>query len=533
MSNIQSIPYPSYTTANRNLLVVDNGFIINNTDTNRLEIFKSPNWYSHINSNFEITLDPTGFNNPENVIVTYNKIDRTITLTGTIDAYWRGTKISTLVSGWTSVAHNIAVDNYYLYYNGTNFIWSNSVWKLDMLQIAFISKSLFACRETHGLMDWQTHLELHQTIGCYRTGGADFTSYVLNSTTATNRRPIISETTLKDEDLSTILPALTNGIYTTTFLSGVNTLNYTLNSAEIISLTGNNPNYNKFNGTNWVQTPMSSNAYAAIFVMAAPVTTDVDSQLYRFQFIQPQTQSITLSTIQSLTAASINYGETSFLVPEFNVVAKIIIRYTGGNWFIFSVAKLSGTTNTAVAIQGGFLSGVTTTGLALSGQGTASNPLTILQRDGFMDYNHSGTTQSYTSGDLQVLNDGTGIYTLKTYKPLGITELWNTTTNQFNFSDLALGDEIFIRTDGIVTTTSVNQVFGTKIRFDIGGTPYDLPLSQSYFKSVGSYQVSRTIQFYIGNTGTLNNPAQLLFNSDDAATLQLTGFYISVKRRVN
>lgn len=152
--------------------------------------------------------------------------------------------------------------------------------------------------------------------------------------------------------------------------------------------------------------------------------------------------------------------------------------------------------------------------------------------DGFIDYNHSGTTQSYTTGDLKILNDGAGVYTLKTYKPLGVTELWNSTTNQFNFSELSLGDEVLLRTDGIVTTTSNNQIFGTKIKFDITGIPYELQVGQSYYKTIGSYQVNRVMSFYIGNTGTLLNPAELLFFSDSAATVKLNGFYISIKRRI-
>lgn len=98
----------------------------------------------------------------------------------------------------------------------------------------------------------------------------------------------------------------------------------------------------------------------------------------------------------------------------------------------------------------------------------------IANKDGFIDYSHSGTTQSYVSGDLKLLNDGAGAYTLKTFAPLGVTELWNTTTNQFDFTQLEIGDEVTIRTDGQATTTENNQIFGTKINMSIGANPYTL-----------------------------------------------------------
>lgn len=151
--------------------------------------------------------------------------------------------------------------------------------------------------------------------------------------------------------------------------------------------------------------------------------------------------------------------------------------------------------------------------------------------DGFIDYSHSGSTQAYVSGDLKILNDGAGAYTLKTYAPLGVTDLWNTTTNQFDFSQLRIGDEVTIRTDGEVTTTAVNQIFGTKLNMSIGSNPYILEVGKSFFKVVGTYPVIRYIHFYVGNTDTMNYPAELIFTSDEAATVKLLGFYISVKRR--
>lgn len=151
--------------------------------------------------------------------------------------------------------------------------------------------------------------------------------------------------------------------------------------------------------------------------------------------------------------------------------------------------------------------------------------------DGFMDYNHAGIAQSYISGSLKLLNDGAGAQTLKTYKPYGITELWNVATNQFNFSELAIGDEVSIRLSLDVTTSGVNQEFSLSINFAIGGGTYHIHDGNFFFKTAGTKAICSIITVYIGNADTKNLPAELLFTSDANATVQVNGFYISTKRR--
>jgi len=481
-----------------------------------------------IHSNWEITKEPTGFKDPSLVDVVYDAVNRTITLNGLIEGYWRGSIITSLFDGWVSDPHSVTAADYFFYYDGTDFIWSPDVWTFDMFQIAYVTKAGFGLRECHGLMDYLTHQELHQTLGTYRLNGGDFTNYVTNSTTAINRRPNISSCNIKDEDLSTILPALSTKTYTVRNLTGTGDGNFILNNAEIIPVVGNTPYYNQLSGGNWIQTAFPTNNYGAVFVMAVPVTSDSLSQQYAYHFIQPQLVSGSLTTIQAHTFNSLNFG--GITLSEYSFIEKIIIRYTGGNWVIYSSQRLSGTNLTSIAVQAGYLTTVSTTD-DLDGLGTSGSPLGIANRNGFIDYSHSGTTQSYTSGNLKILNDGAGTYTLKTYKPLGITELWSTTTNQFDFSELALGDEVMLRVDYNITTSASNQIVNGFLRLDTAGTPYDLSVGTTNYKTVGTYNLIKVLPFYIGNTGTLNNPAELYFNSDAAAAIELKGFYISVNRR--
>lgn len=159
---------------------------------------------------------------------------------------------------------------------------------------------------------------------------------------------------------------------------------------------------------------------------------------------------------------------------------------------------------------------------------------TVAKNDGWIDYNDLATQTTplaYTTGNLKITNDGAGAYSTSVYKPSGVTRLWNTSTNQFDFTGLNIGDEVSIRIDLVITTTANNQEGTLQLNFDIGGSPYSLGILNEQKKTIGTYSAVRTSHFYIGNVGTKNNPAELIFTSSDPASIKVNGFFISVKRR--
>lgn len=332
-----------------------------------------------------ITKDVTGFNDPSAVNVSYNTATDQVTITGDTSALWRGKAVTSLPSGWTSPPHPAGSGTWFLYYDGATATttWSSTPWTFDKLMIALAYDQPYAhhgLREPHGQMPWLTHKELHETIGTYLSGGGDFSSYVLASTTAANRRPDISAATINDEDVPTVNAALTSKSYTLFKLTGAGaTASITLNAADIVPLNGNVPYYNQFTGGAWTQTPMTNNTYQAIFVVAVPVSSDATSQQYRYQFIQGQTLSSSLATIQALTSSSVNLNGFVSSAPEFVYIGKIIIQYVGGgtaNWNLVSVEKLTGNKITQGTSTGNWLSSVSTT-TDFTGDGTALNPLAL------------------------------------------------------------------------------------------------------------------------------------------------------------
>ena len=327
-----------------------------------------------------VAKDPTGFTNSESIGVSYNSTTRKVTLTGTFEAYFQGVKITELVDNWESPAHADSPGVYYLYHNGSGFVFDTTPWAFDYLQIAFVKYGTpsYGIRETHGFIPHDVHKIWHLTNGTVKLSGGDITNIVVNSTTADNRRPIISATVVMDEDLESTITTLTSKTYTQKYLTNTGpTVTYVTGVADIIPLNVNVPYYNLNTAGSWSQEPFPVNAYGAVFLMAIPTTSDAGSLTYRYQFIQPQQVSTTLSVIQALTPSSLVLGDTTSTTSEYVFIAKFIVRYSAGNWTIISVDTLSGTKVAQVAVQAGNYLTAVTTDTSLTGDGTPGNPLVV------------------------------------------------------------------------------------------------------------------------------------------------------------
>lgn len=155
---------------------------------------------------------------------------------------------------------------------------------------------------------------------------------------------------------------------------------------------------------------------------------------------------------------------------------------------------------------------------------------------GFFDYNDAATggtpiSHNGSEGYKKLTNDGAGAFTNLTYIPVGMTTLWNTTTNQFDFSELSLGDMIDLRVDIDVTTTAPNQEVVVRVTLAIGGVPYSLEVDRAVFKSAGTYKMLSYTGGYMGDANTLDNAGEVQLDTDDAATVTVQGWYCKVTRR--
>jgi len=149
------------------------------------------------------------------------------------------------------------------------------------------------------------------------------------------------------------------------------------------------------------------------------------------------------------------------------------------------------------------------------------------------DYNDSGSTISYTSGNIVLENDGAGSYTYEDEIPIGVT-IYDVLTNKFDFSNLNIGDTILIRSDVNITTTSANQIVNMYMELGQDDTPYNIYFhSHKLFKTAGSYSnITSEIRITINNELTRDNSAQIKFNSDDDASIVVNGWNCTVIRKI-
>lgn len=327
----------------------------------------------------EKTNDPTGFTDPENIVVTYDSINRTITLTGNVEAYYKWELVEELVSWRTSQPHSSAPWNYFLHYCEHWFAFDTTPWEFDCLQIAYTQWNWYkiGVRECHWLMQWQTHKEFHETIWTYRSAWWDFSWFTLNSSLAADRRPNIAELTIYDEDLKSIIPLLNSKKYTHRYLSWAGARTFDIQQDDFIKQNWTVPRYNVFSWWVWSFADIPTSQYAAIFVVWIPATADSVSQEYRYMFVQPQTYW-SLAQIQALTPQNLNHWDTASLVSEFVFFWKIIIQSIWWNRQIKSVELLTGTRVNQVSVSWNFLS-VVNTDLTLTWNWTAGNPLSVLK----------------------------------------------------------------------------------------------------------------------------------------------------------
>tara|TARA_R110002126_G_scaffold73784_2_gene184023 strand:- start:3110 stop:3724 length:615 start_codon:yes stop_codon:yes gene_type:complete len=167
-----------------------------------------------------------------------------------------------------------------------------------------------------------------------------------------------------------------------------------------------------------------------------------------------------------------------------------------------------------------------------TGTGVWQVPATGLQM-GWWDYNDAATAVTpiaLTLADTYypLTNDGAGPFTNLAYGLDGVTGIWNTVTNRFDFSGLALGATLDIRLDVTIVTAGANDNVTVGMHLAEGGTPYDLViLSEKGYKTAGSHHEILPLHLYIGDANTQLNGAYFEALCDGTgATVQVNGFFI-------
>jgi hypothetical protein len=255
-----------------------------------------------------ITAEPMGFESPDAVTISYDKTARTITLTqaGGVVIYWKGIK-RTLTSPWVSPVHDDTSGAWFLSTKAdADPTWTQVVWDFAteamVAEVNYVAGGvgrIFALRECHGFMPWQTHLELHEVEGTYRRSGGALTAgtYEIGGVASDARNtPGFDLAVVADEDLPSSLPAWSEGTYSNMYFDNSATAVIDVAATLPFRVTGTYPNYGS---PTVAQTEMVNNRFFNVYQILVPVTSDADSQKYRMLTLKPLTVFTRLAAAQA------------------------------------------------------------------------------------------------------------------------------------------------------------------------------------------------------------------------------------------
>lgn len=156
---------------------------------------------------------------------------------------------------------------------------------------------------------------------------------------------------------------------------------------------------------------------------------------------------------------------------------------------------------------------VNPSGTAVVLQDQPQPPEQFLNSVGYFDYNDL-ITQTVPLAIVanvpkKLTNDTEGANTSTDQNPYGVSYVWDYATNQFNFSELEVGDTIDVRIHVQVTTTTSNQKVSMSAKFGIGSvSEFTNSIYENMFKSSGTHEVSFVAPFYMGSTYFTDYPAE-------------------------
>ena len=341
---------------------------------------------------------------------------------------------------------------------------------------------------------------------------------------------------------------LSNGVYAVAFKLGDGSDAIGVNS-PYDELGSKDPFYYKFDER--VDLNVNTGSTLTINAATTPYTlqyqTFGDNLTYDFKFIPKSAGDFHVRYWLGASSSGDLIFDEIREVTQAEVDAGLPITFGVGNKYI-----LPQSTNIFVEFDGVDLAGSVVAGGPFNGQTLpyfvsqvhAYNKVS-LATFGFIDYNNTLAPVVPVAGDwTKLTNNGLGASTLKTYKPIGVSELLNTDltgglptddNGRVLFGELSLGDQVTIRHTLNITPNSNGQTFQLRHIVGQAGQQYSLPMGVPIkLKSgggtpTGDFTVESTI--YIGDENTKLGGAipQILISG--SASINYKGIYISVIKR--
>lgn len=168
--------------------------------------------------------------------------------------------------------------------------------------------------------------------------------------------------------------------------------------------------------------------------------------------------------------------------------------------------------------------------------GEGNYPITTTQKQGYMDYNHSGPAIVLTANTWTDLpNDGAGAFTNKANKPDHVTELVNVATGYIHPLELNIGEALLIRNDYTITPSTNNSLLEFQYSLGTGLGSYTLPtIRERLDDGAGKpYRFSLSTDYiYMGDANTRDNPIKCQIRLSTSGSVLNSGIAIQVLPRL-
>lgn len=314
-----------------------------------------------------------GFPVPYEVVLSYNPVTRTISLTpiGTsFDIWVAGTKI-THTGIQISPVHSNVTGTYFFSYNNLGQITvSNTVWAIsDVLKIpvcmVYYNSTLqdgLALFELHSAYrNLAAHEQQHYSIGTFVAKSTHFSlsNYVLNGTTDSEVTFSVSSGTIYDEDINFPIAALPD--------AGPYTILRRTNLSEWVWTTDNTVPYLVNSGSNKIQRnplidqgggnfsyqlqDVNTNGYVNYYLFASTMLVS-NKRLF---LIPSQNENLTATEATAQSVESLNLSELP--ISEYVPLWKITYRYQNSNSStgkasLISITRLGGSRQSSLSFSG-------------------------------------------------------------------------------------------------------------------------------------------------------------------------------------
>lgn len=166
-----------------------------------------------------------------------------------------------------------------------------------------------------------------------------------------------------------------------------------------------------------------------------------------------------------------------------------------------------------------------------------NKPPSLYASVGYFDYNdlatHTVPLVLVSGVDKKLTNDTLGVFTNLGEAPYGVPNIWNQSTNQFDFSTLSIGDTLDMRVDCLLTTTGTNKTYKIFLKLGVGtASEFTTLVGSGELKAaVTDENIVKEISFYIGGEDIRDAPAELYILVDTTGSVKVNGWYTRILRK--